>query len=73
MKLSNSQIAEMSQDEKLQALEDIWAELAKDEAEIESPAWHEDVLAATEARVSAGKEALIDWSEAKRRLKEKHG
>jgi len=69
MVLSILQIEQMSREEKLQALEAIWVDLSKDDTELESPAWHEDVLKETEARVAAGKERIEDWQTAKRQLR----
>ena len=65
------QIEKMSRTEKLQAMEIIWADLSKAEAEVESPAWHADVLRETEARVAAGQERIADWETAKRELRER--
>jgi hypothetical protein len=65
------QIAKMSRTEKLQAMEAIWADLSKAEAEVESPAWHADVLRETEARVAAGQERIADWETAKRELRKR--
>jgi hypothetical protein len=71
MVLSTLQIEQMSREEKLRALEAIWADLSKDDIELESPAWHEDVLKETEARVAAGKERIEDWQTAKRELRKR--
>ena len=65
------QIEKMSRTEKLQAMETIWADLSKAEAEVESPAWHADVLRETEARVAAGQERIADWETAKRELRKR--
>ena len=65
------QIEKMSRTEKLQAMEAIWADLSKSEAEVESPAWHAKVLRETEARVAAGQERITDWETAKRELRKR--
>jgi len=52
-------------------LEAIWADLSMDDAQVESPAWHEDVLKETEARVAAGQEHIGDWQTAKRELRKR--
>ena len=67
--LNARQIAQMSREEKLRALEAIWADLSKDDAQVESPAWHEEVLRETEARLAAGQEGIKDWQTAKRELR----
>ncbi len=69
--LSTHQIAQMSREEKLQALEAIWAALSKDDAEVESSAWHEDVLKETEARMTAGEERIEDWQTAEGKLRKR--
>ena len=62
------QIERMSCAEKLQTMETIWADLSKDDAGVESPIWHHDVLKETEARIAAGQEQIADWTTAKRDL-----
>lgn len=64
------QIEQMSRAEKLQVMEAIWADLSKAEEQVESPAWHADILRETEARVAAGQERIADWAIAKRELRE---
>ena len=71
--ISTADIARMSREEKLQALEAIWADLSKDAEAVESPPWHEDVLKETQARVDAGQERILDWPEAKRELRDRSG
>ena len=65
------QIERMSREEKLQTMEAIWAELSKPDAEVESPAWHEDALKETEARVAAGQERIAEWETAKQDLRKR--
>lgn len=69
--LTTVQIEQMSRAEKLQVMEALWADLSKTEAEVESPAWHADVLRETEARVAAGEERITDWDSAKRELRQR--
>ena len=57
--------------EKLRAMEMLWADLSRDDAQIESPAWHAEVLHDREARVESGTEQFIDWETAKEQLREK--
>ena len=65
------QIGKMTRVEKLRAMEAIWAELSKDETEVESPAWHGDLLKETEARVASGQERIANWETAKRELRKR--
>ena len=64
-------LKKMSRDEKLRALEAIWADLSQDEEQFESPAWHESALRETEREVKAGKAGFGDWEEAKKRVRRK--
>ncbi len=69
--VSAIQIERMSREEKLRVMEAIWADLSKDEAGVESPAWHQEVLRETEARFAAGREQVEDWETAKRDLRKR--
>ena len=64
------EIKRMTRAEKLQTMEAIWADLSASDAEVESPAWHADVLRETEARMAAGQEKMVDWEDAKRELRQ---
>ena len=59
----------MSRADKLRAMETLWADLSRDEAEIGSPAWHGAVLRQTEQLVRDGKAKFSDWPTAKRRIR----
>jgi hypothetical protein len=63
------QLDRMSREEKLLAMEAIWADLVKDDGALESPSWHGEALKETEARLAAGQEAILDWPTAKRALR----
>jgi len=71
MMISIDQIAQMSREEKLQTMEALWADLSRNDAAVESPAWHEDVLRETEARVASGQERIADWEAAKQELRKR--
>ena len=62
---------EMTTLEKLQALEEIWADLQRAPDELPSPGWHADVLTAREHRVREGLSRFSDWDTAKSRIREK--
>jgi hypothetical protein len=61
---------QMTIDEKLRALQEIWEDLCHTSEDIPSPAWHADVLAAREERVRQGKSEFVDWTEAKRNIRD---
>ncbi|MDP3073937.1 MAG: addiction module protein [Opitutaceae bacterium] len=56
--------------EKLEVMEVIWADLSRDETNLASPAWHEQVLRERQAAVTEGREVPLDWETAKRRLRD---
>ena len=43
----------------------------RDEAKVESPAWHENVLKETEDQVASGQERIADWETAKQELRKR--
>ena len=63
----------MTKEDKLRAMEALWADLSRDEEQIESPAWHGEVLRERVEAVKSGRETFIEWEEAKRQLREKLG
>jgi hypothetical protein len=65
------QIGQMTLEEKLRAMEALWADLSSHEAELSSPPWHEQVLREREARVQSGEEKFEDWETAKKQLRER--
>ena len=62
---------QMSTMEKLRAMEALWNDLSRREAELESPAWHGQVLREREERVATGKESFADWETAKAQLRKR--
>jgi len=57
--------------EKLRLMETLWEELSRSESELESPAWHAEELAKTEKRLAEGKEQILDWQDAKKKLRKR--
>jgi hypothetical protein len=66
-------IRRMSRADKLRAMEALWADLSRDEAELDSPNWHGTVLRETERLVRNGKAKFSDWQAARRRIHRKAG
>lgn len=66
-------LEQMSRAEKIMAMEALWENLSRDDAALESPPWHAEVLAATEKRVAAGQEQFVDWEAARRQLRKRLG
>jgi hypothetical protein len=63
-------LAEMSVADKLHAMEAIWADLCRTAPEEAAPDWHLQILEDRERRLAAGQEEVLDWEEAKRRLRQ---
>ena len=55
--------------EKLRAMEALWADSIREEAQFESPAWHGDVLREREEHIKTGRESFMDWEAAKKQLR----
>jgi len=69
--MSNLAIQQMSWEEKLRVMEELWESLSADGARLESPAWHGEALRETEQHYDAGQEQPIDWAIAKQGLRER--
>lgn len=63
------EIQQLPRQEKLKLMEMLWAELSRAEAELESPAWHATALRETAADRTSGKETVLDWEQAKEKLR----
>ena len=62
-------IRKLPRSEKLKLMEALWEELSRPETEFESPAWHASELKETEQRLAEGKEQVLDWEAAKKKLR----
>jgi len=69
--MTTSEISQMTKAEKLRAMEALWADLSSESSDVESPAWHIQALQETEVRRANGQEEVVDWSEAKRQLRQR--
>jgi hypothetical protein len=54
-------LAQMSLDDKLQAMELLWADLSKDPSQVVSPAWHGEELRRRQEAVRHGKASFQSW------------
>jgi hypothetical protein len=57
-------LAEMSVDDKLQAMELLWDDLSQNPEQVASPAWHGDVLRSRREQVQQGKASFQSWDAA---------
>ena len=55
--------------EKLKLMDALWEELSRPDDKFESPAWHAKELAKTAQRLAEGKEQVLDWEKAKKKLR----
>jgi len=58
-------LSEMTREEKLEAMEALWDDLSRDPDQLESPAWHEDVLRERDQSIASGEAIILDWEQAK--------
>ena len=63
------QIKQMSKIEKLQTMEFLWKDLSHEANSLISPSWHKKLLDETDSRLKKGLEVPVDWSIAKRKLR----
>ena len=64
-------LGRMSATDKLQAIEEIWSDLARVSEDVPSPSWHADVLRAREQRIADGTSRFLDIGEAKQAVRER--
>ena len=64
-----SEVSRLSKAERLQSMEWLWASLSKEPQDIESPAWHGEVLAARKAKADSGEAQFLTVAQLKERLR----
>ncbi len=64
-------IMQMSWDEKLRTMEELWESISREESRLESPSWHQAALQETATLYEAGLEQPLDWAAAKRELRKR--
>ncbi|MCC5841923.1 MAG: addiction module protein [Opitutales bacterium] len=60
----------MTREEKIAAMEALWADLSRTPELVESPHWHEEALAQAEASLKEGTAQFRPLSEVKKRISE---
>jgi len=65
------QIEKMTLEEKLRAMEALWADLSRNAENFESPSWHNQVLKERDQRTKSGQEKFVNWEDAKRELRDR--
>jgi hypothetical protein len=61
-------IEQMSLEERLQAMELLWASLARTPDAVPSPDWHEEIVAARLAKIDRGEGEFLTLAQVKERL-----
>ena len=64
-----AEIERMSLEERLQAMELLWASITRTPDAVESPHWHEEVLAGRLAKVERGEGEFLTVAQLKERLR----
>ena len=67
------EIGHLSREEKLRIMEAIWEDLSREDEQVESPEWHREALEETDRRLKSGQESIVDWQEAKKKLRKRFG
>ncbi|AHF90142.1 addiction module antitoxin RelB [Opitutaceae bacterium TAV5] len=62
-------LAEMTLPEKINAMEEIWADISKTEREYSPPDWHGQILEERRRLAQSGEVGFTDWETAKRQIK----
>ncbi len=65
--MNTTEIRKMSIIERLQTMEALWDSLVYDEAELESPQWHESILAERKRQIESGEAEFITIEQLKAR------
>jgi len=63
-------LEKMTLEEKLKLLEELWSDLLSHEDKVPSPQWHKDILEKREEKVKKGQETILDWNDAKERVRQ---
>ena len=63
---------EMTRAEKLQAMEELWQDLAAESDQVCAPDWHGDVLRARAERMASGESGRVPFEDVKKRLETKY-
>ena len=69
MKRVDLPLSKLTLAQKLDLMEALWEDLAKNEKTLESPSWHEEVLRDREKALADGAAIVSDWEEAKERIR----
>lgn len=66
--MSITEIMQLPRSERLSVMEQLWDSLCRDAQELESPAWHEKVLAARKAKMDSPEARFLTLEELSKRF-----
>jgi putative addiction module component (TIGR02574 family) len=69
MEISSLPIDRMTVEEKLLAMEALWDNLCRDEAQVPVQEWHKQLLDERRRQIEAGETKFVDWDTAKARIR----
>jgi len=64
-------LAQMTVGEKLSAMEALWDDLCRDEAQIPVPDWHRQILDERQRPINSGEARFVDWETAKATIRDR--
>jgi hypothetical protein len=65
------QIDQMTLEEKLSAMEELWDDLCQREEDVPVPHWQKELLEERERMIERGSAQFTDWETAKKRISER--
>lgn len=63
-------LEQMTIEDKLRTMEDLWDDLCRHADQVQSPAWHGDALAERERNIRVGEASFEEWDTAKKKIRE---
>ena len=63
-------VNEMTTEEKLKAMEELWDDICRSVPDLSSPNWHGNILKKREEVLKEGKDRFINWEQAKRDIRD---
>ena len=63
-------LEQMTIQDKMRTMEDLWENLCRHSDQLQSPEWHQNILADREQSICVGEAVFEDWSAAKKRIRE---
>jgi len=67
--MTTKEIKKMSTIERLQVMEELWDALCQEDQEIESPAWHKEILEERRKKIETGKAEFISIEDLKKGIR----